>query len=146
MRKAVLLSWASVGIRYLLGATFILAGVIKMQDIQSFGDTIAGFQLLPTAIINLIAIGLPPLELIVGIMLIMAWRMRAATFAGTILLTIFTVALFQALLRGLSMDCGCFGHSDFLKWTPEAELFRDGALLCGAAWLYSRAACNENPS
>ena len=72
------------------------------------------------------------IELVLGLALIAApalWR-RGAALATAGLLAVFTLAIAQAVARGISIDCGCFGGASgpLTAWT----LLRDGALL-GAA-------------
>ena len=54
------------------------------------------------------AIGLPWIELISGVMLIAGWRVRSASLVIASMMLVFLVALCIALSRGLDMSCGCF--------------------------------------
>jgi len=57
----------------------------------------------------LIAIRLPPLEIILGVLLVGGWKVRTGIGGITFLTIFFAVILVQAALRGLPVDCGCFG-------------------------------------
>lgn len=128
--------WIIVIFRLILGGLFLYAGVIKTQDPQSFADSIATFQILPSTIINLVALSLPIFEIVVGIMLLFGWQKRAASFAILVLLSFFTVALMQALIRGLAIDCGCFGSEAPSAWKTWNAFGRDIVLLLAACWIY----------
>ena len=78
---------------------------------------------------------LPMIELLLGLALIVApfaWR-RGAALATAGLLAVFTAAIAQAVARGISIDCGCFGGAaaPVTVWT----IARDVGLLAAAAGL-----------
>src|SRR5690242_8710456 len=101
-------------IRIVLGSVFSYAGLIKFFDTSSFADSIASFRLLPDELIGILALTLPPLELIIGLMLISGWKVRPAALCAIFLCATFVIALGQALLRGLNIDCGCLGSKNGL--------------------------------
>lgn len=130
-------------LRLVVGGLFVYAGLAKIREHQVFADSIASFQMLPKEMINLLAIGLPPFEIIVGLLLVVGWQRRAAAFSILVLTTVFALALCQALVRGLEVDCGCFGSGKPSTWKTWASLGRDILLLAGTWWIYRRAICNE---
>ncbi len=104
--------WTLFGLRLVLGGLFLYAGITKVRNPQAFADSIATFQVLPAGLINLVALSLPPFEILLGAMLVMGWRLRAG-FAGSFLLAAaFVLALGQGIARGLPLDCGCFGSGE----------------------------------
>jgi uncharacterized membrane protein YphA (DoxX/SURF4 family) len=130
-------------VRRLIGGLFIYAGVVKFQDPQSFADSIAMFQMLPKQGINLLALSLPPFEVLAGTLLLVGRWQRAVTFAILVLTSIFALALGQALVRGLKVDCGCFGAGEPSTWKTWAALGRDILLLAGTWVLYRRSYLSE---
>lgn len=132
-------------LRLLIGGIFIYAGVIKFQDPQAFADSIASFQILPKLSINLFALSLPPFEVIAGTLLIFGRWQRAGAFSILVLTVVFTMALSQALVRGLKVDCGCFGGGEPVAWKTWASLGRDILLIAGTWVIYRRACFNKNP-
>jgi uncharacterized membrane protein YphA (DoxX/SURF4 family) len=96
-------------LRLILGGTFLYAGIVKWQSPQFFADSIASFRLLPVTFINPLAISLPVLEAMIGVMLIVGLKSRAAAFSTLALCALFAIAMISALARGLKIDCGCFG-------------------------------------
>jgi len=143
MKGIMLRQRLELALRWLLGAIFLWAGWAKDRDVQAFGDTISAFKMLPNSLINLIAFGLPQLEVLIGAMLIFSWWKRAAAFSTMILLLAFTLALFQAWVRGLTIDCGCLGAETWIKWTPETAFWRDLGLLFAALLLYVHVISKE---
>jgi hypothetical protein len=51
----------------------------------------------------------------------------------------FFVALASALLRGLTLDCGCFGPGAPSRSRMWLELVLDAALFSGALFVYLRS-------
>ncbi len=127
------------GLRLLIGGMFMYAGITKIQAPQAFADSIATFQLLPNSIIHLLALGLPPFEVMTGLLLVAGWQKRAAAFAILILTGVFALALGQALARGLKVDCGCFGSGPPSVWKTWASLGRDVLMMAAVGLIYRRS-------
>lgn len=104
-------SWVEWAFRVTLAFVFIYAGILKIIDPVSFGGSIATFELIPDSWSNLVAIVLPPFEIMMGLLLLIPRGARVASFALILLNLLFIFALLQGLLRGLPVDCGCFGSS-----------------------------------
>lgn len=128
--------WLLLITRVILGCLFLYAGYLKLRAPLAFADSIASFRLLPGGLINLFALGLPPLELMIGGMLLIGWRVRLASFVVMLLTVIFALALGQALLRGLVIDCGCFGSGKPSLTKMLLSLGRDILILFASIWLY----------
>jgi hypothetical protein len=90
-------------------------------------------------LINLLAMGLPPFEIACGLLLIGPWTRRVGSLAVAIVLVVFMIALSSALLRGLTLDCGCFGVGAPSRPRMWLELAFDAALLSGALFVYLRS-------
>ena len=98
-------------LRILIAALFLFAAISKLLDPSSFAQQIANYQLTPWPGTAALAVFLPALELCVGICLLFGrWESGALVWLA-VLLVIFSGALLSAILRGLSIDCGCFGRS-----------------------------------
>ena len=122
--------------RLILGAVFIYAAILKIGSPQDFADSIAAYQILPFSVINLLALGLPLFELVCGLSVLTGLFIRIGSLGIFALLVIFTGALTIAQLRGLSIDCGCFGAHSWLDTNPWMALIRDGALLALIGFVY----------
>jgi putative oxidoreductase len=126
-------------IRWGLAALFISAGLLKLQDPLSFADSIAGFKLLPRLWINPIALCLPPLEIFSALLVLSSHHQQKSLGLTSLLLMtlLFSIALSSALLRGLDVDCGCFGNYSlpFTRNTGFA-LFRVLLLLAASSYLW----------
>lgn len=122
-----------------VAAVFIYAGIDKIRDPLQFADSIAAFAILPAVLINLLAMGLPPFEIACGLLLIGPWTRRVGALAVAIILVVFMIALSSALLRGLTLDCGCFGPGAPSRPRMWLELALDASLLSGALFVYLRS-------
>ena len=98
-------------LRLLIAALFLFAAITKLFDPGAFAQQIANYQLTPWPAAAVLSVFLPALELCVGICLLLGrWESGALVWLA-VLLIIFSGALLSAIVRGLSIDCGCFGRS-----------------------------------
>ena len=97
--------------RLILAGVFIYAGVLKMLDPSGFAGSIATFQLVPESWSNVIALTLPPFEILAGVAILLPWSAQVGAWSIAGLNVVFLVGLVQGLIRGLPVDCGCFGSS-----------------------------------
>jgi putative oxidoreductase len=96
------------------GLIFLAAALPKIADLSSFAGSVHNFHLeavIPMAATNLLAMTIPWIELIAGLALVSGVRPRAGAIVYTVLLAVFTLGVAQAMARGLSFDCGCFGKT-----------------------------------
>ncbi|MEW6238131.1 MAG: MauE/DoxX family redox-associated membrane protein [Candidatus Omnitrophota bacterium] len=117
-----------LALRLFLGGVLIYAGAAKLFDMPGMARAIANYRLLPDSLVNIVAMILPPVELLAGIGLILGLCFDGALAITTLLLLVFLAAIESAILRGLDIQCGCFGTSD-------AELVGTGVLLRDAMLL-----------
>jgi hypothetical protein len=68
--------WIVLALRVILGAAFVYAGVLKIQDPSEFAINVASFSLLPNLLISPMALALPPFEIITGLLLIIGVARR----------------------------------------------------------------------
>jgi putative oxidoreductase len=121
-----------------LAAVFIYAGVDKLHEPLQFADNIFGFALLPAMFINLLALSLPLFEIGCGLLLLAPRTRRVGALAVALLSVLFFFVLLSALLRGLTLDCGCFGTGAPSRSRMWVELGLDFVLLVGALFTYLR--------
>jgi len=126
-----------VAIRIILGAVFVYAGWVKVVDPLPLADSIASFKMLPRMLVNPLALGLPAFEIAAGLLLLVGWTRRVAALAIVTVTAVFAIAMLSALIRGINVDCGCFGAGgDSSLLTMWLHLARDLLLLAGAAISY----------
>jgi uncharacterized membrane protein YphA (DoxX/SURF4 family) len=115
-----------------LGAVFLAAGVLKIGHADDFASEIAGFALLPQALIAPLALLLPFLETMVGLYLIAGLFTRFAAWLAALEMAVFAGAIASAVLRGIHASCGCFGPNDH-STTSWPEVGRDLGLVVVAS-------------
>ena len=103
------LPWLGLAIRLIAGSVWVLAGATTVPDLGAFAVQVDRYQLLPTFLVVPFAYVLPFFEIFLGLYIAAGLFVRASALAGTILFAIFVGAQGQALIRGLILDCGCFG-------------------------------------
>lgn len=110
--------------RFALGALFLWASLAKIADVSRFAADIHNFRLVPLPLENLLAMTLPWVELVAGVLLVLNVAPRAATTILGGLLLVFMIAIVSAMARNLDIACGCFGTHDAVK-TGWVTLLRD---------------------
>ncbi len=95
-------------LRIIMGLLFLYSGYFKMIDPQVFAPVISNYGILPELLIPYTAIILPVLELILGALLIIGYKVKASSFLSLILMIIFITAVTVNLIKGNNFNCGCF--------------------------------------
>lgn len=91
------------------GLALLCAALPKIAQPEAFALALFRYDLVPDAAINAVAVGLPWLELVAGLALLVVPRLRVgAAWIGAALLAAFGAAIAFNLARGLETACGCF--------------------------------------
>lgn len=96
-------------LRIFIGGMFVYSSIHKIQSPDEFAIAIRGYKLLPIGLTNAFAIFVAWSEVLAGIMLILGVMSRKAAGAILVLLAMFTIAIVTTIVRGIVVDCGCFG-------------------------------------
>ncbi|MBN1960094.1 MAG: DoxX family membrane protein [Deltaproteobacteria bacterium] len=106
--------------RVYLALIFLFACYHKILHPDAFALDVATYQILPLELVNLMAIILPWVELTAGLMLLLGFRIRAASLLICAMMLVFILAVVLALHKGLHMACGCFAsqgaNEDPISW------------------------------
>ena len=133
-RRTSALFW----VRLSLGAIFVVASVDKIIHPKAFADIIHNYQILPDTLINIIAITLPWLELMLGMLLISGLWLPGVVILTNILLLGFFLSLLFNVARGLDVHCGCFTTSGGGKSAMSWNILRDAVFLFLGGYLFFR--------
>ena len=106
------LQWLTLLVRVFLGGYFLFAAVPKIAEPYAFSVSIVHYAMMPDWSINAFALVVPWLELLVGVCLVVGFRVRSAAVICAILLAVFIAAVGWAMAHGLQIDCGCFGEAN----------------------------------
>jgi len=95
-------------VRIILGALFVYSSLDKIANTAEFAKIVHNYHLLPEFAVNLFAMALPWTELLTGVLLITGKYTKGALLLYSFMLCIFMIALLQAAIRGININCGCF--------------------------------------
>lgn len=135
---------ALLGVRLLLVAVFLVAGVAKLIDQPGSRQAMIDFGL-PARLAAPSCLLLPLIELAVAVALIPAATAWWGAVGALTLLIIFIIVIGITLARGRRPDCHCFGqlHSEPVGWTT---LTRNGVLATAVSFLVWQGRDNPGPS
>lgn len=131
-RFQLLQPWITLLFRLILGGVFLAAGGLKIGHLQKSAMAVRAYEVLPISVANVIGYSLPWIEVGLAIFLILGVFVKQSAMASGALMFIFIIGIAQAGLRGLSIDCGCFGGGGQVAAGQTkylAEIFRDVGLL-----------------
>lgn len=98
-------------LRLILAFIFILSALEKFKSLESFALNVDVYQIFPAIVVNLIVVIIPWLELFIGFGLLFKFKLRANLLLYLILMIGFTILVVIAMIKGLDIECGCFGES-----------------------------------
>jgi len=133
-------------LRLLLGVVFVAAALPKIADPADFARIVYQWQVIPPVPANLVAIVLPWVELVAGLLLVAGVWKKDAALVVALLLVVFLGAASSVLAQGIDVEnCGCTSvseaHGPAGGWPPAWArgvgwfLVTRNLLLLGAALL-----------
>lgn len=134
------LDWVGFTARLVLGGVLLVAGALKVGNLDSSVYATRAYQLLPFELTAPVGYGLPLIEVAAGLLLVLGVFTRWSALVGSLLMVAFLVAIGSAWARGLSIDCGCFGGGGEIERAKAIasypwEMLRDAGLLACGLWL-----------
>ncbi|MEI9917270.1 MAG: BT_3928 family protein [Bacteroidota bacterium] len=124
--------------RFIVGCLFIFSGLIKLNDpigtkikmeeyFEVFASDFGSFfeVFIPWALE--IAMIMIVLEIVLGVAVLLLYRMNLTTWALLVLMIFFTFLTGYSAILNKVTDCGCFG--DFIKLTPWQSFWKDIFLM-----------------
>jgi uncharacterized membrane protein YphA (DoxX/SURF4 family) len=128
--------------RLVLGGIFVYAGFSKLlmpnthlwpmfvlkfslsMNLSSFARQVESYKMISPEASHVVAHTLPFVEIVLGLLLLIGWRLRIWATAVTAITVGFLAVVTRAYLLHMDINCGCFG-------TPEKltgmTVLRDGA-------------------
>lgn len=132
-------SWVTLVFRLVLAGVLGYAGALKVGDPLTAARAVRAYQLLPNeSLVKAIGYGLPFLELVLAVLLVVGLGTRLSGIAAGALMLVFIVGIISVWARGISIDCGCFGGGGEVaagETQYPSEILRDVGLLVAAAWV-----------
>ena len=134
-----LLPWFGTAARLLLGVVWAWAAVAKLGDPAASVRAVRAYDLLPEWLAKGVGYGLPFLEIGLAVLLLAGLATRLAAVISSALLVVFLTGIVSAAVRGLQIECGCFGGGGQLgagqSTAYTGEILRDVGLLLVSAFL-----------
>ncbi|GAC1303857.1 MAG: hypothetical protein NVS2B3_06540 [Vulcanimicrobiaceae bacterium] len=97
-------------LRLALGGVLVVAGILKAHDGPALSATfVAGYRIVPAALVAPLAIALPYVEILLGGYLAAGLFTRVAASLASAQFALFAAAVGSLVVRHISADCGCFG-------------------------------------
>lgn len=126
--------WIYRIVRMALAALFLYGGVVKLFDPKAFAATISAYDLVPEALLPIVAVGLPLVEVAAGAALLFDRRWGLHLITG--LLALFVFVLGFGVLWNLNVDCGCFGAEELNQQAGLRAAFYRDLILTGVVMPY----------
>lgn len=124
--------------RFGLAAVWIVSGWLKIIDPLATRQSVLAYEIFNAQISYLIADIIPPLEIALGVLLILGIFLRWTGIISALIFLGFIGGIASAWARGLTIDCGCFGGGGYNEsvtgWTYSIEILRDILFVAMAAW------------
>ncbi|MFJ8913967.1 MauE/DoxX family redox-associated membrane protein [Amycolatopsis sp. NPDC102389] len=124
-----------------LAAVWLISGALKISDPGQTYIAVQAFDVLPDGLVRPVAIGMPLVELALGLFLLAGFVTRWVSVLSVLLLAVLIAAIAQSWARGLSIDCGCFGGGGQIAADQTAypqEIARDLGFALLGVWLIVR--------
>lgn len=130
--------WFGLILRLVLGGVLFYASLSKLADPYQNVQSVRAYELLNGTWSKLLGYGLPLVEVLVGICLIVGLITRVSGVFAAGLMAMFIFGIASVWIRGININCGCFGDggydpnaSDKYPW----EIARDVGLFAMGVWL-----------
>jgi uncharacterized membrane protein YphA (DoxX/SURF4 family) len=131
--------------RFIVGGLFIFSGLIKLNDpigteikmeeyFEVFAHDFGSFFLFFKDYAMEIGMIMIVLEIVLGVAVLIYYKMGLTTTLLLLLLTFFTFLTFYSAYFNKVTDCGCFG--DAIKLTPWESFFKDVFLMVWVLHLF----------
>ncbi|MER5422129.1 DoxX family protein [Streptosporangium roseum] len=119
------LPWVTTVSRLVLAGVLIVAGWGKIGTPVLSVQAVKAYELLPDSLATVVGYGLPILEIVIGVLLVVGLLTRAAGIISALLMLAFVIGIASAWARGLRIDCGCFGGGGQLQAGVEPDYLID---------------------
>lgn len=134
-------------VRLIIGGTFFISGLLKVIHPDAFRKTLSAHGLFSTGTIHLISLVLPYVEMAVGLLFALGFRIKVTGRIIIGLLILFTIEGWFAFALGRVVECGCFPTEGGGEPIGVNFFFRNGLLILFSLWVtegQSKPSCDSN--
>jgi len=107
-RKHPIVQWGLFFLRTGFGFLLVYASLDKILHPSDFAQMTENYRVIGKDLSNWVAVFIPYLEIVVGLLLLAGIWLDAASMINMILMFVFFVLVLQAYFRGLDISCGCY--------------------------------------
>lgn len=118
--------------RLALGVVFVIAGYTKLKSPFLFEMAVDAYRILPPWGVIVVARSLPWLEVALGLLLLVGWKLRYFSSFAALLVGFFVGVMAFTFSRGVEANCGCFGFGEKIS---GLTLARDSVFVALAGFL-----------
>lgn len=108
MKEFLSNTYLQIALRVIIGGVFVYSSIGKLFSPEEFAKIIYNYDFLPLFLVNIFAITLPYVQFITGVLLIVGVFKKGNSAILIFMIVVFLIALIQAYIRGLDINCGCF--------------------------------------
>jgi uncharacterized membrane protein YphA (DoxX/SURF4 family) len=131
-------AWLGLVARLVVGGVWLYAGAVKLPDPAESVAAVRAYEVLPSDLVAPVGQLLPVLEVVVGALLVLGLLTRGAALVSAALLAVFVAGIISVWVRGIEIDCGCFGgggHDPDATSRYPWEIARDVGLMAASLFL-----------
>lgn len=110
----------------------VWAGAVKIVEPLASVQAVKAYQIVDWRVAEWIGYTLPTVEIVVGAALILGILTRGAAVVASALFVVFVIGIISVWVRGIEIDCGCFGGGGSRAGAASqypVEIARDLGLL-----------------
>lgn len=132
-RARLVVGWLG---RVIVAGVFVFAGAQKLLDPAAFAQDIANYQAFPWWTWNLAAAVVPMVEILAGLAVLIGFKRRAGAIVLGSLTVAFLGLIVSVIVRGIDLNCGCFGEAAEASAVGWPLVVRDLGLLVAIVAAY----------
>jgi uncharacterized membrane protein YphA (DoxX/SURF4 family) len=122
--------------RIFLGLMFVMVSLEKIVEPAAFAQSIANYNIFSFPISLVLATIVPWVELACGLCILFGLFLKGSSLLLSAMVTVFTLAVLSALLRGLDIACGCFTQDPTVGRIGWMKIIQNLTLLALSFFLY----------
>jgi len=123
-------------VRTLLGIIFLYSSVGKIANPDAFAAIVNNYQLLSPPLVLATAVGLPWIEALCGLALVVGRFEEGAALLVSLMMILFTGLVLYNGYRGLNIACGCFSLTAKAPSNIAVNTLRNLFILAAGAWVF----------
>lgn len=135
---ALVKPWVTLACRVLMAIVLGYAGYSKVTEPLAAARAVRAYQILPESVVTPVGYGLPFLEIILALLLLLGLATRFSGAAAAVLMLVFIAGIASVWARGISIDCGCFGGGGQVAAGQTQypwDILRDAGLFLASMWI-----------